>query len=327
MANLETNYLGLNLKNPLIIGSSGLTGSIENIKKISKYNPGAIVLKSLFEEQIMVEAYNILEKNEIDYPDIEDYIIQYTKNDQVNSYLKLIKEAKNNVSFPVIASINCFTNSEWIGFASKIEEAGADALELNISLMPSNPKLSSQENEEIYLKIAETVKNQIKIPVALKISYYSAGLANLITKLSYSKYIDSLVLFNRYYSPDIDITSLKYISSNAFSNPADISDSLRWIALMSGKIKMDLASSTGVHDSKGLIKQLLVGAKAVQVVSTIYKNGPEQITKIIDGLNEWMDKNNYDSIEKFRGKLNYSKEASSSVFERSQFMKHYNSII
>jgi len=324
MTNLKTTFVGLELKNPVIVGSSGLTDSVEKIIKLEKFGIGAVVLKSLFEEQILMEMGESGNQNFYDYPEAHDYARYYTKERSLNDYLNLIKDAKKSVSIPVIASVNCVSSKEWVSFSKDIENAGADALEINVSMLPSDINHSSTENEKIYFDIISEVRKNIKIPIALKMSSYSAGLAQLIQKLSWTKNLDAFVLFNRYYSPDIDINKMKITSSNIFSSHDEISTSLRWIALLSNKIKLPLVASTGIHDSEGVIKQILAGAQAVQVVSTIYKNKEKYIAEIINGIENWMNKNNYNSLDDFRGLLSYEKAKNAASFERVQFMKYYS---
>lgn len=321
--NLKTNYMGLELKNPIIIGSSGLTNSVAKIKELEKNQAGAVVLKSLFEEQILMEISQNFSKNTYSYPSAYDYLNNYTKQAGIDKYLTLIEEAKESVNIPIIASINCATTHEWVSFTKNIQSAGADALEINISLLPSDTKIKSSEYEEKYFKIVENVSKVISIPVALKMNSYSAGLANLIQKLSWTNFVDAFVLFNRHYSPDIDIDTLKVKSANQLSTPDEISNSLRWIALLSGKITKNISASTGVHDHEGLIKQLLVGSQAVQIVSTVYKNSNKIIPQILEGLKQWMQKHNYTNIDDFRGKLNYAQIENPTFFERIQFMKYF----
>ncbi len=324
MTNLKTTFVGLELKNPVIVGSSGLTDSVEKIIKLEKFGIGAVVLKSLFEEQILMEMGESGNQNFYDYPEAHDYARYYTKERSLNDYLNLIINAKKSVSIPVIASVNCVSSKEWVSFSKDIENAGADALEINVSMLPSDINHSSTENEKIYFDIISEVRKNIKIPIALKMSSYSAGLAQLIQKLSWTKNLDAFVLFNRYYSPDIDINKMKITSSNIFSSHDEISTSLRWIALLSNKIKLPLVASTGIHDSEGVIKQILAGAQAVQVVSTIYKNKEKYIAEIINGIENWMNKNNYNSLDDFRGLLSYEKAKNAASFERVQFMKYYS---
>ncbi len=327
MITLTSKYMGLNLKNPIIIGSSGLTNSVEKVKKLAGYGAGAVVLKSLFEEQIMIDSYKHREYDGYyAYPESVEYIKNYSKQHTIDNYLQLIEKSKRSVEIPVIASINCISASEWISFAKKIEEAGADALELNISMLPTDEKYDSRDNEKKYFDISKKVKSQINIPVSIKMSRFSTGLANLILKLSWTKNVDGFVLFNRYYNPDIDISKMEVVSSNVFSTAEEITNSLRWIALLSDKVKIDLAASTGIHNGEGVIKQLLAGANAVQIVSAIYKHGPEYISTIIKEVEEWMEKNHFSGIDEFKGKMSYEKVKNPAAYERIQYMKYFSEI-
>ncbi len=317
--------MGLKLKNPIIVGSSGLSKNIEGVKKLYENGAGAIILKSLFEEQIIADSFKTMEKDKYSHTEVYDYVQNYTKENTVDDYLDLISKAKAVTTIPIIASINCISDSEWVSFAKKIQIAGADALELNISFLPSNENISSEKYEKMYFKIIKKLRKHISIPIALKMSYFSSGLAHLIKELSWTKKVDSFTLFNKFYSPDINIDTLELTSAKTFSTPEDITTSLRWIGLLSEKIQLPLVPSTGIHDGEGIIKQLLAGATAVQVVSSIYKNGPEQIGKMLEELKTWMIKNNYESIDDFRGKI-HSEKSNSQYFERIQFMKYYSEI-
>lgn len=328
MKDLSTTYLGLKLKNPVIVGSCGLTNSVEKIKELADNNAGAVVLKSLFEEQIEAELASNMESYQSDYPDAYDYIKNYTRGNAVDDYLTLISDAKAATDIPVIASVNCISSREWISMAESMEKAGADALELNVSLLPSDEKKRSEEMEKLYFDIAKKVSDQVTIPVSLKMSRYSAGLANLVSRLAWSTdhKVAGFVLFNRYYQPDINIDSMQVAPADPFSTPADITESLRWIALLAGKIEKDFAASTGVHDSAGAIKQLLAGASAVQVVSTVYKNGASQVGEIVAGIEKWMEEKSFDSVADFKGKLSYSNTDNPAAYERIQFMKQFAGI-
>ncbi len=319
--------MGLRLSSPVIIGSSGLTNSISNIIEFEQRGAGAVVLKSLFEEQIKLEIASTVssESNPNSYPEAFDYISNYSRENSVSGYLSLIREAKNSVKIPVIASINCVTAEEWTSFARKIEEAGADALELNIFILPSDPALNAEQNEKLYFNILEEVKKQIKIPVALKISYYFSGLAKMALKLSWAG-ANGIVLFNRFYSPDINIDTLKVVPSNIFSTPEEITTSLRWVAMLSDRLYCDVCASTGVHSSEGLIKQLLAGAKAVQIASTLYKNGFDRIDEMNAGLKAWMERHGYSKTEEFIGKMSFRKAENPAAYERVQFMKYFAGI-
>lgn len=327
MANLSTSYMGLKLKNPIIIGSSGLTNSVENIKEAAANGAAAVVLKSLFEEQIMHSASHTLMQNEGAnfYPEAEDYIRNYTRDSDLDNYLKLIRDSKKAVDIPVIASINCISSREWTDFAKKIEEAGADALELNIFVLPSDPTHSGEQNEAIYFDILEKITKTVKIPVSAKISYYFSGMAKMVLKLSWTG-ISGLVLFNRFFSPDIDIDRFEVKATNVFSTPAELSTSLRWVAMLSSKVQCDIAASTGIHDGKSVIKQLLAGAKAVQVASVIYKKGFKEVKVMLDEIEAYMEQHNFKSLDQFIGRMSVKPAENPAAYERVQFMKHFSGI-
>ena len=322
---LSTTYLGLKLNNPIIAGSSGLTDSVEKIQRLSQNGAGAIVLKSIFEEEIVFEHEDVLKEAEAAGVNLDqfDYYDFHLKGEKVKKYIDLIKGSKNKVSIPIIASINCVYSHEWISFAQQIEEAGADAIELNMFFLPSDFSRSSQEQESMYFKVIERLLESVSIPIALKISYYFSSLGQMIQRLSNSG-VAGLVLFNRFFSPDIDIDKLKIKPSFVYSTPAELAISLRWIAIMANKVGCDLAASTGVHDGNAVVKQLLAGAKAVQVVSSLYKNGPEHIRAMQDTLTKWMIDHDYTSLSDFRGKMSQEKTGNPAVYERVQFMKYFS---
>ncbi len=327
MTDLSTTYMGLKLRNPIIVGSSGLTRSIENLTEIEKRGAGAVVLKSLFEEQINYEAQKVLSHDEMQnaYTEAQDYIQNYASSNMLDEYLGFIQEEKNTVNIPVIASINCVTASEWTSFAKKIQDAGADALELNVFALPADSDLAGDKYEKVYFDIIEKVKKELSIPVALKISYHFSGLAEMIKKLSWTG-VNGIVMFNRFYSPDIDIEEMKLKPANMYSSPEEISIPLRWIAILSDKVKIDLCASTGVHDGHGAVKLLLAGAKAVQVCSTLYKKGFKQLDVINEQISSWVQKNNYSSLEDFIGKMSYKNIEHPAAYQRVQFMKHFSGI-
>lgn len=323
MANLQTSYLGLNLKNPLIVSSSGLTSNIESIKKLEANGAAAVVLKSLFEEQILHEAGSLTASS--DYPEAEDYLKAYVTSNNVDKYLELISNAKEAVTIPVIASINCFSASKWIDFASKIQEAGADALEVNVFVLPTDPRKKPEDFEEVYFTLAEKLKKKINIPLSFKLGDHFTNPLRIIEQLWYRN-VSGVVLFNRFFAPDLDIDKMKVIPAEVFSNPADLRDTLRWVAIASEKVsKIDISASTGVHHGEAFVKMLLAGATSVQVCSTIYKNGHAHLRNLLDYLEKWMDQKGYKSISDFRGIMNYGKVGDPDVYERSQFMKYYSS--
>ncbi len=328
MADLSSNYMGLELKNPIIVGSSGLSNSVDKVVEIEKAGAGAVVLKSLFEEQILFHSHKSVSQSQTGgnfYPEAEDYIRNYTQENDVSEYLNMIRGCKEKVSIPVIASINCVSSSEWISFARKIEEAGADALELNIFILPSNPNKTSEDNEQVYFDIATAIIKEVKIPVAIKLSYYFSGLAKTMLKLSWTG-IKGIVLFNRFFSPDIDIDKFEVTASNVFSSPEELSTSLRWVAMLSDRVHCDIAASTGVHSGEAVVKQLLAGAKAVQVASSVYKNGTQVIGEMVDFLGNWMDKHNFANTGDFIGKMSFKEAENPAAYDRVQFMKHFAGI-
>ncbi len=322
MADITTSYMGLDLISPIIVGSSGLTNKLDNIRTFEQLGAGAVVLKSLFEEQIQHEALYEVHHNEAMYPEAFDYISNYSKEHHLNRYLDLINQASNTVKIPIIASVNCISGEEWTSFAQKFEAAGASAIELNIFILPSDPYRTSSDNEQLYSKIISQVLQSVTIPVSIKISYYFSSLAKTVTEMSWTG-IKGIVLFNRFYSPDIDIEKMKVDASNVFSTPEEISTSLRWIAMLSKNLQCDVCASTGIHDGVGVVKQMLVGAKAVQIVSTLYKNGFDRITSMNKFLNDWMERKGFNSTNEFIGNLSYKKIENPAAFERVQFMKYF----
>ncbi len=321
MADLSTKYMGLDLGNPLIVASCGLVKSADGVRRCADAGAGAVVLKSLFEEQIEAETRD-MKKNLWLYghPEIFDYVRQMGMEHGPHDYLKLVEEAKKSVSIPVIASLNCISPEWWAGYAKQISLAGADALELNISVMPSDPERDSQKIERMYLKIFEEVNGRIGIPIAVKIGPYCTSMARMADELC-RRGASALVLFNRLYQLDIDIEKLQLVHGYRFSSPDEMSLPLRWIALLAGRVSCDLAASTGIHDARGVIKQLLAGASAVQIASTLYLNGVEQIGRIIQEMENWMKRHSFDSIDQIRGKLSQLKSDRPELYERLQYIK------
>ncbi len=319
--NLSTNYMGMELQSPIIIGASRITNEINNIKKCESYGAGAVVLKSLFEEQIIAEIDESLKDDSMYfwYPQAAEFVKSISKEHGIKEYLKLIEEAKSAVSIPVIASINCVGGGEWVTFAKKIEEAGADALELNIYIVPFDEKANCKTVSDTYKSIVEGVKKATSLPVAVKIGHNLTNITKMEKTLTKAG-ADALVLFNRPYTPDIDIENITVVSDNYYSTPAEISQSLRWISILSENTNTDLSASTGIHDHTGVIKQLLAGATTTQICSALYKHGLKQIGKTVKGLETWMKKKNYESIDDFRGKIHEQKK-NTAAFERIQFIE------
>ncbi len=327
MINIETNYLGLKLKNPIIVSSSGLTDSVDKIGKLVNAGAGAVVLKSLFEEQINHEITNSIQSGEgFDYPEAVDYIKEYTKENNVNDYLNLIKGAKETYDIPVIASINCFSTGQWIEFAKKIEDAGADAIELNVYVLNTDKHSKPEEYERTYYNILTDIKKEVSIPVVMKLGLYFSNLVSVVDTLS-SLGAAGVVLFNRFYEPDINIDKMQMSSAEVFSSSADLRRTLRWVAIISNKVHdIEVTASTGIHSGDDVIKVLLAGATTAQVCSAIYKGGAEVITSMLDKLTSWMGEKGFDTIDAFQGSMNYGKIENPALYERSQFMKYFSSL-
>lgn len=318
---LSTTYMGLNLKNPIIVSSSRLTSNIKNIKKCAKRGAGAIVLKSLFEEQLIPDPDKLLDQDQqyFWFPEAVEFLNTHAREQGLAEYLSLIQKSKKETSIPIIASINCTTPNEWPKFATLLEEAGADGLELNIAVTPFDEEISSLEVENTYTGIVSEVKKYTSLPVAVKIGPFFTNILGLVKKLETAG-ADAVVLFNRFYQPDIDIENVKVTRGEILSTPEEITLSLRWVSLLSGKVSCDIAGNTGIHDLEGVIKQMLAGAAATQICSTLYKNGIKYIERLIADLEEWGQKHNYAALSQFQGKLGKDQDKVA-AFERIQFMK------
>ncbi len=325
MANLETTYLGLKLKNPLVAASSGLTSSVEKIRELAEAGVGAIVLKSIFEEQINNEISSLMHNQyNTSYPEAEDYIRNYTRDNTVVKHLELLKKAKQAVEVPIIASVNCISSSEWTSFAKDFEEAGADAIELNIFYLPTDRHEKPGVVEQLYLDVLKKVKLEVSIPVSVKFGIHHSNIIGMADKLKGAG-AAGIVMFNRFYEPDINLDTLEMTASEVFSSPSDIRRSLRWVGIVSSSVtQLDIAASTGIHDGGAVIKQLLAGAQVAQLCSTLYVNGSTVVSSMLEDLEAFMKKWNFKTIDDFRGRLSYKNIPDPLLYERSQFMKYFS---
>jgi dihydroorotate dehydrogenase (fumarate) len=345
MSDLTTRYMGLELKNPLVVSSCGLTKTVQGVKQAAEAGAGAIVLKSLFEEQIDAETNELVRQSQHSgHTETYDYLHGFGRTFGPKEYLQLVRDAKAAVSVPIIASVNCVTAERWIEYAGKLAAAGADGLELNIGFLPNDPAISGVVVEERYLSIVSAVQAKVTLPVALKIGPYFSSLAHLAKQLGddrmsgppftvgwcgtgeYDKEVtwqgvDALVLFNRFYRFDIDVDKRQPSGGNPYSTSEELHVSLRWISLLAGRVACDLAANTGVHDGRDMIKQLLAGASVVQVCSTLYRNGLSQIGSILDQLQEWMQIHGFKSPADFRGQLSQIQSENPRNYERLQYIK------
>jgi len=323
MPDISTTYMGIPLRSPIIASSSSLTNSVENIKALADNGAGAVVLKSVFEEEIVLEMEKkmktMMSNNNL-YPETMDFYSTEDVEDIITSYLKLISDCKKAVDIPIIASVNCVTADNWTSFARSLQDAGADGIEVNVFSVPStdDPDDGSKGN---YLEILKSVKKEVTIPVSIKIGKYFANIPKVIRELS-DNGADAIVLFNRFFSPDIDVDKMTLVTSNVYSDPSEYMLPLRWVALSSGKVKADLSATTGIHDGKTVVKMLLAGAKTVQIATVLYKKGIEYLNNMTFELEEWMQKKGFETLDDFRGTLNESNVSNPAGYLRFQFMKH-----
>jgi dihydroorotate dehydrogenase (fumarate) len=322
MMNLETSYMGIKMRNPLIVSSSGLSDNLDKIKAAEDNGAGAVVLKSIFEEQINYQSGKLL--GDSDYPEASDYIAYYTKTHSIDNYLKLIRSAKEGTDIPIIPSINCVSADDWINFANHIQSAGADALEVNMFFLPLDRKLSPEKAERVYLELVEKLRKTLSIPFAIKLGQRFSNIFYLIDQL-YNRGVNGVVLFNRFFEPDIDINSMNIIPASVFSSADDKRHVLRWIGMASAiNDRIDISASTGVRTGEDIVKYLLAGADTVQVCSVLYSEGLGYIRELLSSLESWMQSKNFSSIDEFRGSLNYKNFKDFKKYERAQFMKYFS---
>lgn len=324
MIDLSTTYLGMKLKNPLVASASPLSKKLDKVKKLEDAGVSAVVMYSLFEEQITHES------NALDYflnrgsesyaeaityfPEMESY------NIGPDSYLDLVNKLKYSVDIPIIGSLNGVSTGGWIDYAKKIEQAGADALELNIYFIPSDVKMGSKEIEDAQVELVANVKKQLSIPLAVKLSPYYTALPAFARRMCDAG-ADGLVLFNRFYQPDIDTETLEVVPSLHLSDSYDLRLPLRWVAILHGKVKADLALTSGVHNEKDVLKSMMAGANVVEITSEFLANGIGRTSEILQGLEAWMTEYEYKSITQMRGSMSHKAVAEPAAFERANYMK------
>jgi len=322
MANLTTKYMGMGLPSPIVVASSNMTKNSDNIKKLEEFGAGAIVLKSLFEEQVQKEMIDDIGKHMGPSWHTETY--EYVQKMGIElgprEHLKLIEDAKKTVKIPIIASLNAISLNIWKKYSKQLENSGADAIEANISFISKNLYEDPENIEDRYFEIVETIKNSVSIPISVKIGPYFSSLGSFARELC-SKGSDALVLFNRFYQFDIDIEQLKIKGGNSLSSSEETNLPLRWIALLSNRIDCDLASTTGIHSKEDIIKHILAGANVVQVCSVLYKKGKDYLKTLNEELNNWLDTKGYNKLDEIRGKLSFEKSKTPEVYERLQYIK------
>ena len=322
--NLETTYLGLKLKNPLVPSASPLSQDLDNIKRMEDAGASAVVLESLFEEQLELERYELnhhLSSHTFSFPEALTFFPEPSEFSLgPEEYLNHIRKAKAAVKIPIIASLNGSSLGGWTDFAQKIEQAGADALELNVYYIPADYKRTSAEVEQTYIDILKAVKSAVKIPVALKLGAFFTNMASMARRLDEAG-ADGLVLFNRFYQPDIDLETLEIKPAVLLSTPQALRLPMRWIAILHGRIRADLAATSGVHKAEDALKLLMVGAKVTMLCSVLFRYGIKQIHNIIEEMNQWMEEHEYESVRQMQGSMSQINCENPSAYERAQYIR------
>jgi len=325
---LTTTYMGLQLKNPIVPSASPLSRDLDNIKRMEDAGAAAIVMYSLFEEQIaheqkeldhfLMQGTESFQEAMSYFPQAEDY------NLGPEEYLGHIKAAKEATSIPIIGSLNGVSAGGWLEYAKRIQDAGADALELNVYYIPTSDTYTAEQIENIYLEDLTRIKGGISIPVAMKLSPYFSSVANMAKKLDDAG-ADALVLFNRFYQPDFDLEKLEVIPTVNLSSSAENRLPLRWIAILHGQIKANMAATTGVHTAIDALKMLMAGADVTMLCSVLLEHGPQHIATVLADLQKWMEEKEYDSITQMKGSMSQKSVAEPAAFERANYMKALNS--
>ena len=321
---ISTTYMGLKLQSPIVVSACTLSEEVSNIVQMEDAGAGAVVLFSLFEEQIKKEAEqyeavigktsNVFAEARDFFPDLDEY---HRGSEQ---YLEIIRKTKEQVDIPVIASLNGITNDGWINYAQQMEQAGADGLEINIFLIPGDVLLSSAAVEYRYLNIIDEVKNTVKIPVAVKLNPYFSAMGNMAKRMQEYK-ADALVLFNRFYQPDFDINKLTILHNLQYSESNEIRLPLLWIALLYGRVPLSLAATTGVQSSTEVIKYILAGADITMTASALYKNGIGYVKTMNKELDSWMQRREFTSIDSFKGVMSQQNISDPTAYERANYIK------
>lgn len=322
---LSTTYLGMKLKNPIVPSASPLSRSLSNIRRLEDSGAAAIVLYSLFEEELNFESRTLdryLTEGTESYAEALSYFPEAPTYQAIgpDSYLEHIHRAKSTVDIPIIASLNGVSTGGWIHFAKQIEGAGADALELNIYYLPTNVELTSVEVEKIYFDLLRDIKSEIEIPVAMKLSPYFSATAYMMKQLD-TLGADGLVLFNRFYQPDLDLENLEIVPHLVLSSSVDLRLPLRWIAILYGRLNADLALTSGVHTAEDALKGVAAGASVIQMASELLKNGMGRIGEILDEMNQWLEENEYDSLDILKGSLSQINCGFPAAFERANYLE------
>jgi len=324
-ATMDTTYLGLSLTSPLVASSSPLTGKIDTLRRLEDAGAGAVVLPSLFEEQVEHEVMELHRLTQLGagsfpealggyYPEIDDY------NVAGEAALRRVAEAKDALEIPVIASLNGTTPGGWVRYAEQLAESGADAIEINVYLIPTDPAATGVDVENRYTDIVAAVREQVDVPLAVKIGPYFSSTANMAGRLVEAG-ADALVLFNRFYQPDIDLEDFRVVPNLELSRPDEMRLPMRWVAILSDFLLCDLAVTSGAHTPDEVLKALLVGADVVMMASALLRYGPDHVATVLDAMQRWLDDHEYQSIDQLRGSMSYGAAPNAESFIRSNYMQ------
>lgn len=323
MADISTSFVGLKLQSPIVLGSSGLTRNLDKVQKMVEAGAGAVILKSLFEEQI--EAYAASMQQQGDYAEAAEYISHYVRSEEVQRYLETIRQHKSKLSVPVIASINCYKSDSWADFARQMADAGADALEVNIMSLDTDIYSDPTKTEKRYVDLVTKLAKTITIPIIVKLSRYHTSLPALVEQLRMAG-ASAVTLFNRSYQPDINLDKEELCPGDVFSHAGDFTETLRFTGLITNLVPlMEISASSGIYTWEEVAKSLLAGAQTTQMCTVLYKEGVSAISNALTALGMWMDKRGYHSIDELRGRLASipNIEVSANIYERVQFMKYF----
>ncbi len=325
---LTTTYLGLKLKNPIVPSAGPLSHTVDSMKRLEEAGAAAIVIYSLFEEQIVHDAAELNHYLTQGTESFAEAITYFPEADDYNlgpeEYVEHIHRAKGALGIPVIGSLNGVSSGGWVKFARKIEEAGADAIELNVYYIPTDPGLAGAAVEERYIEVLRAVKNTVKIPVAIKLNPFFSSMANMAHRLDNAG-ADGLVLFNRFYQPDIDLEVLEVTPNVILSTPHALRLPLRWVAILHGKVKASIAATSGIHTTQDVLKMLMAGADVTMMCSALLKHGAGRIGEVLTELTRWMEEHEYESVHQMKGSMSQKSVADPAAFERANYMKALNS--
>jgi len=324
MIDLSTTYMGLKLENPIVASASPLSDSVDKIRLLEDHGIAAVVLPSLFEEQLIVDCESVdadLSRGAEAFPESANFFPRLmTYNLGPYGYLELIRRAKESVSVPVIGSLNCVSPSGWIEYARDIEQAGADAIELNIYSLVTNPSRTGSDVEKDYCNLVREMRKNLTIPIAVKISHFFSAVANFASQLDTSG-ANALVLFNRFYQPDLDIEQLEVVPSLTLSHPSELLLRLHWVAIIHGHIGADMAITGGVHGAEDVLKSMMVGARVAMMTSSLLQNGVEHLDTVRAGIIRWMEEHEYESIQQMCGSMSQRNVPDSTAYERASYMR------